>query len=134
MSVSLLPTLVETDKASPFTLFRKAGPCAKVRVSQNKTAGRTPVAFDKLHCIENAECDRMAIFDAQLGCYHIFSTEEAVSRSGLTKKEAEEWVAGRLYMVGEKMNVRRLMELSLLVAGSWGVVILGAWGVFKLFV
>ncbi len=134
MSVSLLPTLVETNQTSPFSLFRKAGPCTKVLGSQNKTVGRIPAAKKKLHCIEATDSDRLAIYDAQLDTYHIFSTEEAVSQSGLTQREAEEWVAGRLYMISDKMNRRRLIELALLVAGSWGIVILGAWGVFKLFV
>lgn len=134
MSATLLPTLVEINRTSPFTLFRKAGPCTKVNESQNKTAGWTPAAPEKLHCIESANSDRLAIYDAQLGSYHVFSTDESISQSGLTKSEAMEWVAGRLYLKGNKMNARKLVELALLVAGSWGVVILGVWGAFELFV
>ncbi len=78
--------------------------------------------------------DRLAVYDVSEDSYQIYSLRENVCKSGMSRKDAEAWVAGRLVVVsGRAPSEKPWVVLCVVLLSSISSLLLFIWGLKLLF-
>ncbi len=92
---------------------------SKMRKCRQGTPGGIKPGDAHVIVAEQGASDRVAIYVAEQESYQIYSLSENVSRCGISGKDAEDWVAGRLVIVsGREATAKPWVVLLVILLSS----------------